>query len=389
MKQIPYSRQSVDPDDIKGVTKALKSDWLTQGPRVKEFEEALAGYTGAKYAVAVSSGTAALHLSMLTLGIKGGDSIITSPITFSASANCALYVGARPSFVDIDDSTYHMDTDKLEAYLKKPSNRKNVKAVVPVHLMGTVADVAAVKKACAKYGISVVEDAAHALGARYGLKGRSPRVKDRWVKVGSCRHSDVTIFSFHPIKHITTGEGGALLTNDGNIYKAAMNARHHGIVKSKKASWQYDIPSIGFNYRITDFQSALGISQLKKLDKMVSARRDLVSVYNRHLSKIGRIKLPHERQDTYASYHLYVIRVPQTGRNRLYAHLKKNGISTQVNYIPVHLLSYYKDTFGYGWNDFPVAERYYKECLSLPLYAGLTGPDQMKVIRTIERFFGA
>ena len=369
MKQIPYSRQSVGLDDIKGVTEALRSDWLTQGPKVREFEEALARYTGAKFAVAVSSGTAALHLSMLALGIKGGDGIITSPITFSASANCALYVGAKPSFIDIDDSTYHMDAERLEAYLKRPSNRKKIKAVIPVHLMGTVADIVRIKKICAGYGISVVEDAAHALGAEY-------KVRERWLKVGGCSHSDITIFSFHPIKHITTGEGGALLTNDRNIYRAALNARHHGIVKAKKASWEYDIPSIGFNYRITDFQSALGTSQLKKLDKMVETRRDIVSTYNKYLSKIKGLRTPQEREGTRASYHLYVIRVPQ-------------AIYTQVNYIPVHLLSYYRNNFGHGWGDYPRAEQYYRECLSLPLYVDLTRTDQMKVIRQVERFFRA
>ena len=381
-KSIPYSRQCIAADDIKGVIKALKSDWLTQGPRIREFEEALCAYTGARYAVALSSGTAALHLSMLALGANRGDEVITSPITFSASANCAVYVGAKPVFIDIDDSTYHMDLNRLEERLKRPSGRKNIKAVIPVHLMGTVCDIVRIKRICAKYGINVVEDAAHALGAGYSTG-------DGWVKVGSSSHSDITIFSFHPIKHITTGEGGALLTNDRNIYRAAMNARHHGIVKSKKASWRYDIPGIGFNYRITDFQSALGISQLKRLDKMVDTRRSLVSTYNKHLSRIGKIRLPLESEGTRASYHLYVIRVPRAGRGRLYAGLRKDGIFTQVNYIPVHLLSYYKKTFGYMPGDFPVAERYYKECLSLPLYAGLTRADQAKVIKAIERFFGA
>ena len=227
MKTVPYSHQYITDDDVRGVVRALRSDWLTQGPKIREFEEALAEYTGARYAVAVSSGTSALHLSMLALNVTEGDRVITSPITFSASANCALYVNARPSFVDIDDKTYHMDTERLKDFLKVPSQRRKVKAVVPVHFMGTVADIVEIKKVCAGYGIKVVEDAAHALGAEY-------RIRERWAKVGSSRHSDITIFSFHPVKHITTGEGGAILTNDRNIYKSALKLRHHGIVKKEK-----------------------------------------------------------------------------------------------------------------------------------------------------------
>jgi len=381
MKTIPYSRQYIGRDDIEEVIDTLRSDWLTQGPKVRDFEDALSRYTGARYAVAVSSGTSALHLSMTALNIKQGEVIVTSPITFSASANCALYVNARPSFVDIDDKTYHMDTEKLRDFLRVPSQRRGVKAVIPVHFMGTVADIAQIRRICERYRVRVIEDAAHALGAAY-------KDKAGWIKVGSSRHSDISIFSFHPIKHITTGEGGAILTNDKNVYKSALRLRHHGIIKKRKDFWSYDIPKIGFNYRITDFQSALGISQLKKLDKMVRRRWELVRRYNKYLSKIDAVRLPFERDNTRASYHLYVIRVPQKRRDRLYKYLRENGISTQVNYIPVHLFSYYKKTFGYKWNDFPVAERYFKECLSLPLYAGLSETDQFKVIKRIEKFFG-
>lgn len=381
MNYIPYSRQNLDRADISSVVNALKSDWITQGPKIQEFEIEICRYTGAKYAVAVSSGTAALHLSMLALNIGKGDKALTTPITFSASANCVLYTGGKPEFVDIDDKTYHMDVEKLKSFLRVPSKRKKVKAVIAVHFMGTVADVAAINNICDKYGISVVEDAAHALGSSYNEGGK-------WIKTGSCRHSDITIFSFHPIKHITTGEGGALLTNDKNIYERVLRLRHHGIVKNSKANaWSYDIPEIGFNYRITDFQCALGISQLKRINEIVGARRKLVSIYNRYLSEIRGIRLPFERPNTNASYHLYVIRITGGGRNLLYDYLRKNNIYTQVNYIPVHLLTYYQKELGHRKGDFPVSERFFEECLSLPLYPSLSKKDQLKVVDKVRSFF--
>ena len=378
---IPYARHYIDKDDIEAVVSILKNGWLTQGPKVKEFEEALCRYTGAKYAIAVSSGTAALHLSMLALNIGKKDEIITSPVTFSATANCAVYVGAFPKFVDIDLKTYHLDIDKLEEYLKKPTNRKNVKAVLPVHLAGTVADIVKIRSICNKYGIKVIEDAAHALGASYKSGGK-------WYKVGCCRHSDITIFSFHPIKHITTGEGGAILTNNKKIYEKAKQLRHHGIVKnSAKFGWFYDISQIGYNYRLTDFQCALGISQLQKLDKFVQKRRKLVQFYNLRLKEVKSIILPYERPDTCASYHLYVVRVKSNLRSKLYNYLKTKNILTQVNYIPVHLFSYYRKALGYKREDFPAAEKYYKEALSLPLYYKLDRKSQNYIVETIKKFF--
>jgi len=383
MQTIPYARQAVDKDDIRAVKEALKSDWLTQGPGVRAFENALCQYTKAKYAVAVSNGTAALHLSMMVLGVGVNDKVLTSPITFSASANCAVYVGARPGFIDIDSKTYHLDVEKLKEFLRIPSNRKRVKVVIVVHFMGTVSDIESIKKICDKYGIKVVEDAAHALGAKYRLKNKSS-----WAKIGSCKYSDVTIFSFHSIKHITTGEGGVLLTNNKNIYQKALKLRHHGVVKnSSKPGWFYDISELGFNYRITDFQCSLGLSQLKKLDVMVLERRRLVATYNQHFSKIEEVKLPYERPDSYASYHLYILRLPDKKRDKLYNYLRKSNILTQVNYIPVHLLTYYRKKLGYRLGDFPVAENYFKECLSLPLYVGLSRTNQRKVIKTINKFF--
>lgn len=383
MKNIPYGHQWITAADATGVLKTLRSGWLTQGPKVAEFEEELRRYAGCRYCVAVSSGTAALHLGMLALRITRGDKVITSPVTFSATANCAVYVGARPDFVDIDDLTYHMDIMKLTEYLKSTSRRKRVKAVIPVHFMGTVSDIPAIKSICDKYGISIVEDAAHALGASY-------KEDSSWLRVGSCRHSDITVFSFHPIKHITTGEGGALLTNDKKVYRAAIRLRHHGIAKSARGqAWRYDIEQPGFNYRLTDFQCALGISQLKRISTMVQRRRRLVENYNRAFKDIPEIRIPYERPGTRASYHLYVIRVPAPKRNMLYEFLKKKGISTQVNYIPVHFFSWYRKTLGFRHGDFPVAEQYFKECLSLPLFPTLPFKIQHIIIQSIQRFFSA
>ncbi|MBD3426527.1 MAG: UDP-4-amino-4,6-dideoxy-N-acetyl-beta-L-altrosamine transaminase [Candidatus Omnitrophica bacterium] len=391
MKKIPYARQSISDKDIKALLKATGSDWLTQGPEVRKFEEDLAGYVGAKHAVAVSSGTAALHLAMLALGVGQGDKVLTSPVTFAASANCALYVGAEPAFIDIDGTTYHMDPEKLDSFLEKPSNRKRVKAVILVHLMGTVADIVGIKRICDRYGIPLVEDAAHALGARYSSRGK-------WFKTGSCAHSKAVIASFHPIKHITTGEGGAVFTNDKNVYERILRFRHHGMVKGgsdlaphlKKYSrqqWFYDIPEVGFNYRITDFQCALGSSQLKRLDEFVEKRRKIAARYNEAFSDMDQIQLPCQRGNSYASYHLYVIRVPAEKRDALYAYLRGKNILTQVNYIPVHLFSHYGKNFGYAPGDYPEAERYFEECLSLPMYPSLGEKDQNRVIKNIRGFF--
>ena len=381
MKIIPYGHQWVDQKDIQAVVKALKSDWLTQGPMVKKFEEALCAYSGAKYAVAVSSATAALHLTMIALNLKKDDELITSPITFAASANCAIYVGATPRFIDIDDKTYHLDIGKLKEFLSNPLRRKKIKVIVLVHFMGTLEDVCEIKKICDAYGIKLVEDAAHALGAKYQQQGR-------WFKVGQCQHSDATILSFHPIKQMTTGEGGAVLTNDQKIYETILRLRHHGIVKDQsKLLWFYDIPEVGFNYRLTDVQCALGLSQLKKLDTMVRRRRSLVTTYHKLFASLKEITTPEQRRKTYASYHLYVIRVRNGQRDRLYDYLRKDGILTQVNYLPVHLFSYYRNVLGTKEGDFPVAEQYAKECLSLPLFYGLTDLQQNRVIHRVKEFF--
>lgn len=392
VKTIPYGRQTIDDQDIKSVVSALRSDWITQGPKVKEFEEALCEYTGAAFAVAVSSGTAALHLSMLALGIGSGDCLFTSPITFAASANCALYVGAHPYFVDIDNKTSHIDINKIEAQIKIHVQSGRDIVLVPVHFMGTVVDMIRIHEIRQKYNIRIVEDAAHALGASYQV---SP---DRWDRVGSCYHSDMVIFSFHPIKHITTGEGGAILTNNPDLYEALVQLRHHGIAKKVQPFstilretqgnlWWYDIPKVAYNYRITDLQCALGLSQLEKLTGMVSRRRDLANAYNKAFTPHEDITIPFERPGTSVSYHLYIIRVPEGRRNALYSFLRQREINTQVNYIPIHLFSHYQRELGYRDGDFPVAEQFFKECLSLPMFPDLTDEEQSHVIDSVLEFF--
>jgi len=370
MSHIPYSKQAIDREDIESVIRVLKSDWITQGPTIAEFEAALCKYTGARYAVAVSSGTAALHVACLAAGIKPSDEVITSPMTFAASANCVLYCGGIPVFADIQEDTINIDPLEIK---KKITNK--TKAIIPVHFSGHPAELKEIRDIAKKKKLVVIEDAAHALGAEYNGS-----------KIGSCKYSDMTILSFHPIKHITTGEGGAILTNNKMLYKTALRLRHHGIVKNHNIGWCYDIPRIGFNYRITDFQCALGISQLKRLDKTVNTRRRLVNLYNYYLSKIDGINMPSERKNIYASYHLYVIRVAEQKRNALYNYLGKGCIITQVNYIPIHLFSYYQKHLRYKVGDFPIAEKYSKECLSLPLFPSLSRKEQLKVINRVKGF---
>jgi perosamine synthetase len=392
MTMIPYGRQSIDGRDISAVVGVLKSDWLTQGPAVKRFEEALCRYTGAQYAVAVANGTVALQLAVRGLGLGPGDRLLTSPVTFAASANCAVYVGAKPGFVDIDDKTYHIDLQKLADLLKDATKRKGIKVVIPVHLMGTVVDMKRLRDICAPHGVKIVEDAAHAIGACYTVGKKN-------YKVGSCAHSDAVIFSFHPIKNMTTGEGGAVLTNDPEVYRTLLRLRHHGIDKNTKTPskglasyrnepWFYDIPEVGFNFRLTDIHSALGLSQLKKLDGFLRRRRQLVDRYNKAFAGTKDIRTPYERPGTKAGYHLYVIRVPSEKRNGLFRFLKDKGIVAQINYIPVHLFSAY-EKLGFRRGNFPVAEKYFEECLSLPLYPGLSDAQQKRVIDAVRGFLKA
>lgn len=376
-KVIPYGRQCIDDDDIAAVVEALKSDYLTTGPKVQEFEEAFAEYVGAKYAVAVANGTAALHLACLAGNIGFGHEVITTPITFAASANCALYVGATPVFADIDPVTYNIDPQEI---LQKITPK--TKAIVPVHYTGLPCDMERIHEIAIEHNLIVIEDACHALGAKYNES-----------KIGDCTYSDMTVFSFHPVKHITTGEGGMITTNNNELYEKLIMFRSHGITRNQDkflenhGSWYYEMQILGYNYRLTDIQCALGISQLKKADIFIKRRREIAEIYSEALRGLPLI-LPSEKEGYYNPYHLYVIKVEKDSpldRNTLYEELKKVGVLCQVHYIPVHLLPYYRKKFGYKTGDYPHAEMYYQHCLTLPLYPLMTDEDVFYVIEQLKR----
>lgn len=370
MRYIPYSRQSIDSDDIKEVVKVLSSDWLTQGPKIEEFEEALCRYTGAKYAVAVSSGTAALHIACLAADIKKGDKVITSPITFVASANCILYCGSNPVFADIQEDTANIDPEEI-----KKKITKKTRAVIPVHFAGHPCDLEEIYQIAKNHDLAVIEDAAHALGAEY-----------RGSRIGSCKYSDMTIFSFHPVKSITTGEGGAVLTNRKDLYEKLLILRNHGITKDNSkfkiqnpeliGPWYYEMQELGFNYRITDFQCALGISQLRKITEFLQKRSLLVNLYTQRLSKIKEITLPRERSYVKSSWHIYCVKLKNSKeRKKVFNKLQEYGIGVQVHYIPVPLQMYYKKNLGYKKGDYKMAEEYYAKTITLPLYPKMTAAD--------------
>ena len=376
MKNIPYGHQSITDDDIQAVVSVLKSEWLTQGPNIREFEEALAKKTGAQFAVATSSGTAALHCACLAAGIKASDEVITSPITFTASANCVLYCGGEPVFADITKNTANICPEEI-----KKKITKKTKAVIPVHYAGHPCDLEEIHEISKENKLTVIEDAAHALGAQY-----------KESKIGSCKYSDMTICSFHPVKHITTGEGGAILTNSKYYYEKLMLFRNHGITKDenkyisqkmKKSDWYYEMHELGFNYRITDFQCALGISQLKKLDSFIKRRREIVAYYNSSFKDIADIVLPIEKENVMSAWHLYYLRFKNGSiREHMYNSLKNRGIGTQVHYIPVYLQPFYQKQ-GLKKKSCPIAEDFFMRELSIPIYPTLSEGDMEYVATTI------
>lgn len=396
MRMIPYSKQWIDDEDINAVINVLKGSWLTQGPVVEQFEHAIAKYCGAKYAVAVVNGTAALHLACLAAGLGKEHKLWTSPNTFVASANCALYCGAGPDFVDIDPLTYNMSIDALERKLFEAETNSNLpKVLVPVHFAGQSCEMERIYYLSKKSHFTVIEDACHAIGGSY--KGN---------KIGSCEFSDMAVFSFHPVKHITTGEGGMITTNNKEIYETLLLLRSHGIVRDPKVYknkdmaftrkesnlWYYEMHTMGFNYRITDFQCALGISQLNKLDSFVSRRRKIASMYNEAFKGTPNLKIPVEMEGVLSAYHLYTVQIDfiKLGitRNDLMKKLKAMNIGTQVHYIPVHLQPYYRRRFNYKKGEFYASEEYYSKALSLPLYPEMTDNDVNYVISGIKQIFG-
>lgn len=367
MKMFSYGRQYIDEIDIQSVSDILCSDYMTCGPQVKAFEKAICEYTGAKYCVAVANGTAALHIAALAANLQPGDEAITSPITFLSSANCICFCGAKPVFADIEPDTANIDPNEIERRITGKT-----KAIIPVHFAGQSCDMERISEIAKKHNLIVIEDAAHAIGSDY---------KD--TKVGSCAYSDMTIFSFHPVKTITTGEGGAVTTNNPELYAKLCAYRAHGTHKDDKMAdtWEYEMRELGYNYRITDFQCALGISQLKKLEAFKARRREIVSYYNENLG------LPHliERPFSNACFHLYPILVEN--RREFYFKAREKGLNLQVHYIPVHTQSYYREKFGYNTGDYPNAEAYYEKCISIPLYPELTDEDVVDIISRIKEIF--
>jgi UDP-4-amino-4,6-dideoxy-N-acetyl-beta-L-altrosamine transaminase len=377
---IPYGRQEVTEKDIEAVIKVLRSDYLTQGPAVPVFEERLCDYTGANHVVALNSCTSALHVACLALELGLGDILWTSPITFVASANCAHYCGASVDFVDIEPDTALMSVKKLEEKLIIAEKEGRLpKIVIPVHFAGQSCDMEVIHALSQKYGFRIIEDAAHAIGARY-----------RGEPVGNCRYSDITVFSFHPVKIITTGEGGAALTNNIELANCMKLLRSHGITREQdkmkkisEGSWYYEQISLGFNYRMTDFQAALGISQLSRLNEYVAKRSEIASWYDNNFKTLPVNPLI-QNKDVESSYHLYVVRIKngKEERNKFYRHLRDNDIFVNLHYIPIYRQPYYQ-----GYEFLENAEKYYQETVSLPIFPTIKQIDLSKIVKSIEAFF--
>jgi perosamine synthetase len=377
---LPYGRQSISEDDIQTVVDVLRSDWLTTGPKVAEFEEALAAQVGAKYAVAYSSGTAALHGAAFAAGLKPGDEAITSPLTFAATANCVLYQGARPVFADVSPDTLNLDPDLLAERITP-----NTRAILPVDYAGHPADLDPILALGERHGLTVIEDACHALGADY--KGR---------RTGSIAH--MAVFSFHPVKHVATGEGGMVTTDRADLAENLRRFRNHGIssdARQRHASgqWHYEMVQLGFNYRLTDIACALGISQLKKLEANLARRREIAARYTAAFRNLRGVIAPSVRPDVNPAWHLYPIRVNPSHLKKDRAHmfraLRAENIGVNVHYIPVHLHPYYRDRFGYQGGEYPVAETAYEQLISLPMFHAMTEQDVEDVIAAVSKVSAA
>lgn len=380
---IPYGRQDISQQDIDAVVEVLQSDFLTQGPKVPAFEKSVMEACNAKYAVAVNSATSALHIACLALGLGKGDWLWTTPNTFVASANCGLYCGAQVDFVDIDPRTYNMSAKALEQKLVIAEKEGALpKVVIPVHFSGQPCDMAAIHALSQKYGFKIIEDASHAIGGKY---------KDE--PIGNCRYSDITVFSFHPVKIVTTAEGGVAVTNDPKLAEQLNLLRSHGITrdedlmtKSADGPWYYQQIELGYNYRMTDMQAALGVSQMQRLDEYVAKRHELAERYNQLLKDLP-ITLPWQHEESYSGLHLYVIRLQLDKISKthldVFNGMREAGILVNLHYIPVHLQPYYQE-MGFEEGQFPEAEQYYKEAISLPMFPTMTEEQQSQVVATLK-----
>lgn len=384
MNTIPYGRQDISQADIDAVIDVLRSDYLTQGPIVPAFESAVATYCKARYAVAVNSATSALHLACMALGVGRGDIVWTSPITFVASANCALYCGASVDFVDIDPRTYNLSVERLEEKLINAQKTGTLpKVIIPVHLCGQSCEMAAIHKLSRQYGFKIIEDASHAIGGKYKNE-----------PIGCGHFSDITVFSFHPVKIITTAEGGMALTNSEELARKMVILRSHGITRDEDhmthkshGPWYYQQIDLGYNYRMTELQAALGLSQMNRLDAFVARRHKLVNFYNQKLVELP-LTLPWQCPDSYSSFHLYVIRLQVKNNKKIHSHVLKSlrelGIGVNVHYIPVHTQPYY-ERLGFMRGDFPQSELYYEEAISLPMFQTLAEEQQHYVVYALTK----
>ncbi|MDD5929214.1 MAG: UDP-4-amino-4,6-dideoxy-N-acetyl-beta-L-altrosamine transaminase [Spirochaetales bacterium] len=380
---IGYGHQYIDDSDIEAVVKVLKSDYLTQGPSVSQFEKKICEITGAKYCVSVSNATAGLHIAVAALELSEGDEGITTPNTFLASSNCMIYNNLKPVFADINPVSYNINPSEIEKHITNKT-----KLIIPVHFAGLPCEMDNISLIAKKYNLHVIEDAAHAIGSQYADGSY----------VGNCKYSDMTVFSFHPVKTITTGEGGAVTTNDEKLYQKLLMLRSHGTTKDEKlltknpGPWYYEMQSLGFNYRMTDMQAALGCSQLAKLDFFKKRRREVVATYNHAFEGMKYLKTPTEPKEVSSCFHLYAVQIDFASlgktRSQVMQELREREIGTQVHYIPVHTQPFYKESFGYKEGDYPFAEKYYEQELSLPLYPGLSEEDVNTVIKAVKEVIG-